>query len=151
MLVSDYQFDYFNYSTNGPTVGVEAYKQQTLGPGGLIPASYCGTVAAPKLVIGAVILPLGGAVIPPGPGLLGRCMPPAHPDDCAALLALNNSVTMPGGALYGTEQTQVPVCEWLGVRCDASSGRVTELDLHNQGLRGVIPSAISRLGAVQKL
>lgn len=137
-----YMFDYFNYSTGGDSIGVSAYKKQTLGPGGQIPLSYMGTVAEPKLLIGENVFPLDN---------MPACTPPSHPDDCAALLSLNASVTMGGGALYGPSATTICVCEWLGVTCDSKTGRVKTLDLHNRGLAGPIPEGIARLTEVEKL
>ena len=67
-------------------------------------------------------------------------------DDCAALAALYIAT---GEVLPWADGASL--CSWDGVRCDASTGRVEELDLHNMLLRGSLPDELSLLSEVRRL
>ncbi len=44
-----------------------------------------------------------------------------------------------------------PVHEWFGVRCDSVSGRVTAIDLEANGLEGELPPSLTSMTALQAL
>ena len=70
--------------------------------------------------------------------------------DMAVLVALYNATA---GANWSNNQnwlSDTPVDEWYGVNTDAG-GRVTELDLFRNGLRGEIPTELGNLTSLRSL
>ena len=52
-------------------------------------------------------------------------------------------IILPWGQGWGDDATDpADECSWHGVTCDATTGRVTELDLHNNRLTGVFPPEV---------
>ena len=71
------------------------------------------------------------------------CAAPASPDR-AALVALYNATGGPNWTDDTNWLSDEPIGEWYGVTTDGS-GRVTELQLHENGLRGRIPPELGNL------
>ena len=65
--------------------------------------------------------------------------------DRAALEALYDATGGPGWTENTNWKTSAPLDDWHGVTTDASSGRVTRLELRNNGLAGPIPPALGDL------
>ena len=76
--------------------------------------------------------------------------PAAAATDRAALAALYAATGGPGWANSTNWETSAPLGEWYGVTTDAS-GRVTELNLINNGLTGSIPPALEELANLEVL
>ncbi len=72
-------------------------------------------------------------------------------DDCRALAALFHSVSPPLPWPIGTAgENMTSHCTWTGVAC-CGKNRVCEVDLHNMGLKGVLPSEVALLSSLQRL
>ena len=70
--------------------------------------------------------------------------------DRAALEALYDATDGPGWTESTSWKTSAPLGEWYGVTTDAD-GRVTGLDLHDNGLDGFIAPELGSLGALESL
>ena len=67
-------------------------------------------------------------------------------NDCEALLDSKEAL---GGSLNWTDHTHTPMSDWTGVTM--SDGRVTAIDLRDQGLDGTISSALGRVSMLTSL
>merc|ERR1712166_677588 len=79
-----------------------------------------------------------------------RCGPTDNPDDCQALSDLYDATN---GHRWQRDTNWVSgssVCTWFGVKCDAN-GRVSELALDGNTLKGSIPDSIDKLTALTLL
>ena len=66
--------------------------------------------------------------------------------DQTALLAFKSHITLdPLNILANNWSSSSSVCNWVGVSCDASNERVTNLNLANMGLFGSIPPQLGNL------
>ena len=72
------------------------------------------------------------------------------PSDRAALEALYDATSGAGWTNRTNWKTSVPLGEWFGVTTDAA-GRVTQLDLKENGLAGPIPAALQGLASLELL
>ena len=70
--------------------------------------------------------------------------------DREALVALYNATGGPNWRRNNNWLSDVPISEWEGVTTDGN-GRVTELDLHLNQLRGEIPPELGNLANLTKL
>ena len=70
--------------------------------------------------------------------------------DRAALVELYNATSEDGWVKSANWESSAPIDEWYGVTTDAD-GRVIELDLSNNGLRGSIPGILGSLVNLTKL
>lgn len=72
--------------------------------------------------------------------------PPCTPltVETEALLNFKNQLKDPLNFLHSWKDSDSP-CEFLGIKCDMVSGRVTEISLDNKSLSGVISPSISAL------
>ena len=70
--------------------------------------------------------------------------------DRAALVALYHAAGGPGWARSDKWLTDAPLREWRGVTADAG-GRVIELDLRENGLKGAMPPELGNLAALTRL
>ena len=75
---------------------------------------------------------------------------PAHPGDLAALRALYSLTNGPNWADDTNWMTDAPLDDWFGVDTD-ESGRVTRLDLRQNGLRGPMPAQLGNLSNLRWL
>ena len=73
-----------------------------------------------------------------------------HPDR-AALVALYEATDGPNWANNENWLTDAPLGEWHGVQTDPTTGRVLELSLFRNGLRGEIPPELVRLSNLERL
>ena len=69
-------------------------------------------------------------------------------EDCEALVAFYEATEE---ALPWPTTKATTLCNWEGVTCNAATGRVEELDVHNLLLRGSIPDDIGKLRDVKRL
>ena len=101
-----------------------------------------------KFLDGRDTLPAGVTIPTPDCSVAPEITSPAT--DRAALVALYNAT---GGANW-TDNTNWlstgPIGEWHGVATD-TSGRVTELNLRENNLTGIIPSSLGRLASLERL
>lgn len=79
------------------------------------------------------------------------------PSGMTEQMMLEELYTATGGVAW-TDSTNwpredIPVCQWFGVTCEVIDGedRVTELDLSNNGLQGIVPSIVFYLPRLRKL
>ena len=70
--------------------------------------------------------------------------------DRVPLAAIYHGLAGPDWLNSANWLTDAPVWEWHGVTAD-KKGRVTELDLSNNGLEGAVPAEVAGLGGLQKL
>ena len=70
--------------------------------------------------------------------------------DRGPLAAIYHGLAGPDWLNSANWLTDAPVWEWHGVTAD-KKGRVTELDLSNNGLEGAVPAEVAGLGGLQKL
>ena len=68
--------------------------------------------------------------------------------DCETLLTIRDALEGDAELEWNAD---TPITEWEGVTVDGSPLRVTELDLPNQGLTGIIPPELGRLTALKSL
>ena len=73
-------------------------------------------------------------------------------NDCEALLDSKDALEGTSTALSGwIDHAHMPISDWLGVTVDATSMRVTGLDLKGSNLSGTVPSSLGRLDALEML
>ena len=70
--------------------------------------------------------------------------------DRGALAAIYQALAGPDWMISDNWLTDAPVGEWHGVTAD-DQGRVTELDLSNNGLEGAVPAEVAGLGGLKRL
>ena len=99
---------------------------------------FCVRVAAVAVVAFRAFVPVGAA------GQVGV------ETDRAALEALHAATDGENWTDDTNWLTDAPLGEWYGVTTDAA-GRVTGLDLHDNGLTGPIPDALGRLARLENL
>ncbi|XVE97055.1 hypothetical protein REPUB_Repub02eG0277500 [Reevesia pubescens] len=69
----------------------------------------------------------------------------ANESDRLTLLDFKHRVTQDPLKIMDSWNSSIPFCNWIGVTCNPSSGRVVVLNLENQKLVGSIPSSIGNL------
>ena len=74
------------------------------------------------------------------PGACGR--------DCRTLLAVGDTL---GGGMATNWRIGVPIEEWIGIRVNHSTGRVTGIRISGRGLSGTIPAELSSLTELSSL
>lgn len=77
------------------------------------------------------------------------CAKSDNPSDCSALKDFATSLNYKGWASSSGWMTASSVCKWFGVKC--SGGRVTEISLKANKLKGVWPAAIGLLSHLETL
>ena len=68
--------------------------------------------------------------------------------DCEALLEIRDALA---GSIFLNWSPRVLIDEWVGVTVDATSNRVTEIELDNRDLNGVLPPELGKLTVLVKL
>ncbi|KAF3322175.1 Polygalacturonase inhibitor [Carex littledalei] len=69
--------------------------------------------------------------------------------DKFALIAIKSELNNPPGLSSWTSNTSC--CTWNGIDCNATTGRVTSLDIFAQNISAPIPPSIAKLTALQSL
>ena len=77
------------------------------------------------------------------------CAKSDNPSDCAALKDFAISLNYKGWASSSGWMTATSVCKWFGVKC--SGGRITEINLKANKLKGVWPATIGSLSHLETL
>jgi Leucine-rich repeat (LRR) protein len=71
--------------------------------------------------------------------------------DCQALTEVGKALGYKKWTSSTNWMSSKSICEWQGVSCDESSGRVKELDLAHNGIDGFLPAAIGNLTRLKAL
>lgn len=80
-----------------------------------------------------------------------KCSPKDNPNDCAALIDFARHTNVSDWLLSWNWLTSASVCDWHGITCNATTGRVIGINLEFNRLRGAIPNSIGRLDKLQSL